>query len=490
MDARAETDIAIVGAGPAGVMLAQALVRPPAALDVTLIDPSPCGSPAFRAPEALALNTPAADMSLQPASPDGFVDWLRTYRHRPEGWSGRDFAPRLVFADYLRHSLDSLTGRTPGLGATRVRPARALAAEPVDGGWNIRLAGRESLRARTLVLAPGPARPRPLLFHGREQIEGFVQDDPWDHGELRTLPIGAQVLLIGSGLTALDVATAVWARDPTARITAVSRHGLLPRIHSGPNDDGPALKPPYPATARELYAKLRGEGEFVEGEAGLRPGVFRNLRAAAPRLWRNFSEAERAMFLRHFRRYWDVERHRIPPAQAAVAAAALADGRLRIVRGRLAEGKGVGSGLKARVALVGPAGPEALTVSRVVNCTGPEADPFRSRNPLILDLLSQGAAAADPLGLGLQVDDDCAVLNGAAAPTPGLFALGALTQGRFFEATAVPEIRAQAEALAERLIPELRPRRARQGHFTKGGMELRIDSTLPPVFSPKVVPRS
>ena len=28
------------------------------------------------------------------------------------------------------------------------------------------------------------------------------------------------------------------------------------------------------------------------------------------------------------------------------------------------------------------------------------------------------------------------------------------------------------------------------GHFTTGGIELRIDSTLPPVFSPNIVPRS
>ena len=28
------------------------------------------------------------------------------------------------------------------------------------------------------------------------------------------------------------------------------------------------------------------------------------------------------------------------------------------------------------------------------------------------------------------------------------------------------------------------------GHFTKGGIEERIEATLPPVFSPKMVPRS
>ena len=28
------------------------------------------------------------------------------------------------------------------------------------------------------------------------------------------------------------------------------------------------------------------------------------------------------------------------------------------------------------------------------------------------------------------------------------------------------------------------------GHFTSGGMDERIESTLPPVFNPKIVPRS
>jgi uncharacterized NAD(P)/FAD-binding protein YdhS len=86
-----------------------------------------------------------------------------------------------------------------------------------------------------------------------------------------------------------------------------------------------------------------------------------------------------------------------------------------------------------------------LTVSRIINCTGPEPDPFRSRNPLLLDLLAQGVAAADPLGLGLHVDEDSRVLGAQGAPARRLFALGALTQGQFFEITALAEIRAQAE---------------------------------------------
>ena len=120
----------------------------------------------------------------------------------------------------------------------------------------------------------------------------------------------------------------------------------------------------------------------------------------------------------------------------------------------MAEAKATADGATARVALITQAGPRALTASRIINCTGPEPDPFRSRNLLLLDLLAQGAAGADPLGLGLHVDEDSRLLNAQGGPTKRLFAMGALTQGQFFEITALAEIRAQAERLAVTLRAE------------------------------------
>ena len=103
------------------------------------------------------------------------------------------------------------------------------------------------------------------------------------------------------------------------------------------------------------------------------------------------------------------------------------------------------------MALLTHQGPKALTVRRIVNCTGPESDPYRSRNPVLLDLLAQGRISADELGLGLRVSEDAAAVGADGRVTPGLFAMGALTQGRFFEITGVPEIRAQAHAIASTL---------------------------------------
>ena len=446
-------NVAIVGAGASGVLLAGSLVRPPLRLNVLLIDPTPGRGPAFGSvdPHHL-LNTRAGNMSLDVQSPRGFVDWLNLYRERPGGWDDEDFAPRRDFGDYLEQRLGNLETRTPGLGSTRVVRSRAISAERGESGWSIRLATRDVVQADTLVLATGVSRPRPMLFHGRDEIEPFVLDDPWDDAALKTTPPGGTVLLIGTGLTAMDVATSLWRKDPQTKVVAVSRHGLLPRIHALPSPAAPVISPPYPKSARELYAKLRAAAEFVEGDASLRHGVFLNLREISDKLWAGLPDDERLMFLRHFRRYWEVERHRLPPAQAEVIRTASADGRLDVVRGRLAEAKSLSGGGAARVALLTSTGPQALSVTRVINCTGPEADVFRSRNPLLLDLLAQGAAIADPLGLGLHVDDNCAVLDSRGQATPGLYAAGFPTQGRFFGTNAVMEIRAQTARLAELIL--------------------------------------
>lgn len=448
-----KSNVAIVGAGASGILLANALVRSGMPIDVTLIDPKPGRGIAYGSADPhYLLNTRAGNMSIDAPDRSGFVDWLNIHRSDQKRWTEEDFAPRAAFGDYLEQRLSDLVNRTPGLGSTRVASGRAVAAERAGDGWIVRTDAGDRIPADVLVLATGLARPRPLLFHGREAVEGFIQDDPWDEATPTAASLGEAVLLVGSGLTALDVACSIWRRRPKTRVIALSRHGLLPRVHASPPASAPVLQPPYPATARELFSRLRAATEFVEGDASLRHGVFLGLREIAADVWAALPDDERLAFLRHFRRYWEVERHRVPPLQAAVLRHAMSEGRFEVVKGRLAEGKASTDGLSARVALLTPQGPRALAVSRVINCAGPEPDPFRSRNALLLDLLAQGAAAADPLGLGLHVDNASAAIGSRGEPTPGLFALGALTQGRFFEITAVAEIRLQAERLADLIL--------------------------------------
>ena len=94
---------------------------------------------------------------------------------------------------------------------------------------------------------------------------------------------------------------------------------------------------------------------------------------------------------------------------------------------------------------------ETLTVSRVVNCSGPSCDYQRSGDPLLRFLLAAGLARPAPLRLGRDVTGTCALRDAAGAVSRQLFAVGPITKAMFWEMTAVPDLRRQCEALATHL---------------------------------------
>ncbi|MGE0180077.1 MAG: FAD-dependent oxidoreductase, partial [Sphingomonas sp.] len=94
---------------------------------------------------------------------------------------------------------------------------------------------------------------------------------------------------------------------------------------------------------------------------------------------------------------------------------------------------------------------EALDVKRIVNCTGPELDIVRAREPLFDALIATGRARPDDMRIGIDVDWDCRVVGVSGAPSDSVSAIGPITRGTFWESVAVPDIRIQAEKVAKRL---------------------------------------
>ncbi|HYN39024.1 MAG TPA: hypothetical protein VES39_07225, partial [Rhodospirillales bacterium] len=76
-------------------------------------------------------------------------------------------------------------------------------------------------------------------------------------------------------------------------------------------------------------------------------------------------------------------------------------------------------------------------------------------DPLIGDLLRRGFARPDPLGLGLEVSEQGALLNASGQPSHRLFALGPVTRGSFWEIVAVPDIRMHSARLAGHLLAQM-----------------------------------
>jgi uncharacterized NAD(P)/FAD-binding protein YdhS len=131
-------------------------------------------------------------------------------------------------------------------------------------------------------------------------------------------------------------------------------------------------------------------------------------------------------------------------------------GQLRILSGRILEVNAKRHGASVSIR---PRASEAvvhLEVSRIVSCRGLTSDPRRSSNPLVAQLLAEGYARADPLGIGLDVDNDCAVVDARGRASDRIFAVGPMSQAAFWEAIAVPDIRLQTASLARRLTEQAR----------------------------------
>jgi uncharacterized NAD(P)/FAD-binding protein YdhS len=129
----------------------------------------------------------------------------------------------------------------------------------------------------------------------------------------------------------------------------------------------------------------------------------------------------------------------------------LVSGRLEVVRGAVTRVERAPEG-GSRVVVRGSRHEEsAIDADRVINCTGPDFDVRRSDCALLQSLLADGVARPGPLGLGLDVTTDGALVDGAGRVSATISVVGPLRRGVAWETTAIPDIRRQVEALAPRL---------------------------------------
>ena len=421
---------AVVGGGLSGALQAIHLLRAGAKC-VTLIERAgpPGRGVAYGTdrPEHL-LNVPARRMSAFPDEPDHFVRW---YRER--GGSAEDFAPRMLFGDYVVE----LLGKA-GEGLEIVR------GEAVDAdGAEVVLAGGGRIAAEAVVLAPGNLPPATPPGIAPEALGSLWVGDPWAGAIADGLGDGDAILLVGTGLTAIDAALTLEANGFRGRILALSRRGLVPRAH-GLREPTTAPQEKLPPDCVGLLRRVRRRS----GEIGWRSAVH-ELRNVTQAIWAGAPAAERRRFLRHLRPWWDVHRHKIAPAVAATIERMQAEGRLAFAAGRIVSIEADGT---VRWRRRGSEATEAMRASRIVNCTGPEHDIVRAGEPLLDALIGRGRIRPDPLRIGLDVDGDCRAIDASGACSDRLYAIGPVTRGTFWESVAVPDIRVQTQAVARRIV--------------------------------------
>ena len=467
--------IAIIGGGFSGTMTAVNLARLSSRpLRVYLIN---SGHPAGRGvaygtrrAEHL-LNVAARNMSAFPDHPNHFLDWLRTrseYSDLPDVVLREIFLPRRVYGDYVRSvSLMYFASVDPRQQVQiEVVEDTAVAVTKHPGGALVALGSRKTIEANRVVLATGNQQPASLPSADARFRHPAYFEDPWIDWDGRLANSEQDAILLGTGLTMVDVFLTLLEAGWRGTIRAVSRNGLLPLSHFR-GIEYPSFPPPEPEKLglAGLVDQMERHCSRLR-QLGANPTIcVDKLRPHTQRIWQDFSAEEKRQFCSRYAAQWNVMRHRVAEPIHARLMEAVSSGRLRIHKGRIAALSDAGPNV--RVTIESEQGEQTmLEGGLVVNCTGPQTSFSSAAEPLFKDLLERGLVRTDELDMGIEVDADFAAVEHDGRRSAFLYALGPLLKGTLWETTAVPELRGQAMRVAQLLLHELHPTPMPQAAFT------------------------
>ena len=278
--------LVVCGGGASAVLLLTALrSRFSGTIDVTILEPREqlgLGVAYSTQCPLHVLNTRARNMSATD-DPDDFLNWLRdSHPRRPLNWTRNCFAPRKFYGEYLQARL----WEAKSAANVRFRWLRSSADSISfrDGEWEVVPAKGDPVRADVVVLATGNEAPRALGRNAAPQTRPFIIDDPWDSGAKQEIGRNDAVLLVGTGLTAVDIAVELLNRGHAGPMYAVSRRGLLPRRHGPVHATLDGCGTTLPTSLRELVRHVR---EKVESDprGSVWQGFINEMRSVAPTVW-------------------------------------------------------------------------------------------------------------------------------------------------------------------------------------------------------------
>jgi uncharacterized NAD(P)/FAD-binding protein YdhS len=438
--------VAIVGGGASGVLTALQLLSTSAdsSLCVTVHEASGVlgrGVAYGTSDPRHLLNVRARHMSAFADVPSDLIDWARRAGRDPDP---QGFLPRMEYAAYLQDTLADAADHRLTISAGRVE-------DVVRTGAAFELHTRDRISpADAVVLAYGNQPPQRLAVGGVDlaELPGYLPN-PWDLAAIRALPGEATVVIVGSGLTAIDTAITLLEDAPGRRAVMVSRHGLLPEPHIEQQSTAWVSDVPAgPLTADLVATFVRGQVEAARAHGVDWRNVVDGLRPKTQAIWLRLDLDERRRFLATYARDWEVRRHRMAPEVAERIRDYRRDGRLTLLGGGIAGVDTRAGRAELRLREL----PDAVRADAVVNCTGPDTDLAATADPLLRALQGRGLVTPDPLRLGLESTVSGGVVGADGCVVEGLYAVGPPRKGTLWESTAVPEIRTQAAEVARAIL--------------------------------------
>ena len=350
---------------------------------------------------------------------------------------------RARYGAYMRSTAAAALAAHAGLSHIR---NSVVDIESIDGGYRLTTESGATHEATNVVLALGNFAPDETFLPQALRDYSHFARDPW---KVDVAPFeNRDVALIGNRLTAMDVIALLEERAFRGRVHMISRHGFLSNVEDararGADLNSLGVDHTTPAKLVRALRRIAAsyDGDWREIVEGLRP--------MSAHIWAAWPLPERRRFLRHVASIWGVHRYRVPAAIFASYSRFAAENRIVNHRGRVASAQAAEGAIALEVEHACER--SVVRAAHVVNCSGPNADITRVADPLVRSAIARGLIRPDPLHLGVDATPRYHVVGRHGDPQPGLYAIGPLLRGLWYESTAVPEITVHAAAIAADLI--------------------------------------
>ncbi|KDN82407.1 hypothetical protein KCH_59140 [Kitasatospora cheerisanensis KCTC 2395] len=404
-------------------------------------------------------NIQAGRMSVFREDVLDFVHWANREADRggwPAHWADHEFtepgpAPRRIFQDYLEQRLaEAAREAAPGVHLTEA-DGEAVDLEPTAEGVKVTVrqndGGEQVLSAAHVVLATGlELKDLPFAADVLEHPR-FVRHPYSAEGvrRLEALPPDAEVVIVGSVLSAYDSAGLLLRRGHTGTIRLVSRTGTMFRSYPGAHEHGVVelgcprrLLEPY-RNREEFLRRIRGEwaeacGTVAREYPDIAPEVVAERVAKAwephlPAAVERIPSPELRGLLDEFGTTIAALRVGAVPYTIEVIERAMDPGPVRLLVGGVQAITPVESG-RLEVTVATADEKQTVRADLVVSNFGRETDYRRVEEPLWRNLLRRGLATPhERTGRGLDVDHRGVLLTPSGAPAGPLTAVGPLREG-------------------------------------------------------------
>lgn len=426
------------------------------------------------------INIKTKYLSAFPEKPQDFLDWLQdptTDRskwpeaHRDLQFDERTGVPRKLYSLYLTQRLNEVTAATEGRVTIQPITGQVVSIEESANCVTAHLHDSRSIRASQAVLATGylATRQDSFMTDPLTQDKRFILDQwaPDARARLQQLDPAANVLVLGTGLSAYDAIVSLRAKGHKGKITLMSRGG-----HIYPYNPGewttPKVKPlerpaflDHVTDRTSLIEGLRTEFTSMREKGYTAKHIIDSWEKYVPEVVEKIGDpAVIASLLKEYSSLIASQRISVNEDIWKTIDAAMQDGQVEFVKGNVHSIVPTKEGLWTSYTPSGSDERESLKFDCVINAIGQEIDLNKANDPLWDDMLHKGKAQPHYTNLGVQCDALGRPMGVEGKPSERIYMVCIMRTGEStvggrglgVGAVNIPTIKAQAHEIAEHIL--------------------------------------